>query len=868
MFFLKKFEEHIYSIIFVRIYAYTSMITNIKHSIVLLFLGICVSSGLHAAIITAIIDGDWNTATTWDCNCVPTNADDVIIPEGFNVTTAVNLSEFRTLTIQEGASLTVNGVLSTPYNGFQQNIVVSGTLTVTGNFNMQNAANGMSVTINSQGKLFVNADIVTTVSANVRNIHNYGYIEVGQNFNPDQTIFTNYSTGTILVKGNMSGGSLGSSLTVHNYGIVTVDRDMTLLKTNFTNYSLGYFFVFGDITFGDGSNFTNQGLVQCDVFTVKSGSSMYNNTGGTFISLVNYTYEGGTTCPGCTDKVGTLYYKDVTGGNLTWCGGLHCDTWIESQPTTIPIVPGRRIWLAADFIGYGLTTDGQKINKWFDLANTYGFEMAQSNVANQPSIKNNSTDNVNFNPLISFDGANINMDLDAEQLFAPAIDGGLAMFAVVVPKNGGAADQAIFDYGKYSTDGMGLYYSDQNLRAYTPTAHGGAENSIIGHSYGTTPKLLSQTTTWSGDQVLYVNGVQQQSQAVTLTQIEGTELAESNPLVLDVSGPFTLGNSSVNTATYDFDGKIAEVIIYATNVTEPVRKSTESFLALKYGMTLDYDYTNYDNSTVFSVVAPYNSGVFGLAREDRNHLHQKQSKSINSNQNLILSTAARVPFDQRTVSTGITVDNSYIVCGNNGNPLNDGTRIYKVTATNFNQEVTLSFKFTGIDAPYPNLTIDVDDSFTNSPATFSPDSYDGNYLVYKHTFTNNATSYFKVGAVTVIPREPGVGINTTAIDTSAQLHVYSTDKGVLLPALTTAQMNAIVNPPNGLLIYNTTENRYYYNSGIPATPAWIVVGRLAISNNALLGGAGGDSVGEIRYNTDTNTLWYWNGTSWKELLDN
>jgi len=141
-------------------------------------------------------------------------------------------------------------------------------------------------------------------------------------------------------------------------------------------------------------------------------------------------------------------------------------------------------------------------------------------------------------------------------------------------------------------------------------------------------------------------------------------------------------------------------------------------------------------------------------------------------------------------------------------------------------------------------------------------------LVYKYTFTNNATSYFKVGAVTVIPREPGVGINTTAIDTSAQLHVYSTDKGVLLPALTTTQMNDIVNPPNGLLIYNTTENRYYYNSGIPATPAWIVVGRLAISNNASLATGGGDYVGEIRYNGDTNTLWYWNGTSWKELLDN
>lgn len=843
--------------------------TNTKHVFFLIGVGLLFCQMLSAAVITAVADGDWNTTTTWDCACIPTNADNVIIPVGFDVTTAVNLSVFRTIDIEEGASLTVTGDLITPYNGFIQTVTVSGTLTVTNDFNLQNAASGMSVTVNSQGRIFVTNDIITTISSNTRNIHNYGYIEVGRDFKPDQTIFTNYSSGTILVKGNITGGSLGSNLTVHNYGIITVDRDMALNKTHFTNYASGYFFVFGDISFGDGSNFINSGLVQCDVFTAKSGSSMYNNTGGTVISLVNFTYEGGTTCPGCTDKVGTLYYTVVSGGALTWCSGLHCDIWIRDQPTTIPIVPGRRIWLAADFIGYGLPTDGQKINKWFDLANTYGFKMSQSVIANQPTIKNNSIDNLNFNPLISFDGANINMDIDAATLFADALDGGMAMFAVVVPKSGGAADQAIFDYGKYSTDGLGLFYSSQNLRAYTPTAHGGKENSVLAHGFGTTPKLVSQTTTWGGNQVLYVNGVQQGTpQAITLTKIDGNEIAESNPLVLNTTGPFTLGNSSVNTTLYDFDGKLAEVIIYATDITEPVRKSTESFLALKYGLTLDYNYTNYDNLTVYTVDATYKNGIFGIAREDRNHLHQRQSKSINASQNLVLSTATPVIFDQRTISSGVTVDNSYIICGNNGNPVNDGTRVYKVTTTNFNQQVTLSFKFTGIDTPYPDVTIDDVETFTNSPTTVTYDSYDGNNLVYTYTFPNNATRYFKIGPVTTIPREPGVGINTTAIDTSAQLHVYSTNKGVLIPNLSTPQMTGISNPPNGLLIYNTTQNRYMYNSGTPASPVWVVVGRFTSNTSAELGTAGGNYIGEIRYNTTTNTLWYWNGTSWKELLDN
>lgn len=51
-----------------------------------------------------------------------------------------------------------------------------------------------------------------------------------------------------------------------------------------------------------------------------------------------------------------------------------------------------------------------------------------------------------------------------------------------------------------------------------------------------------------------------------------------------------------------------------------------------------------------------------------------------------------------------------------------------------------------------------------------------------------------------------VGIGTTTPDASAQVDISSTQKGFLLPRLTTAQRNGIVNPANGLLIYNLTDN--------------------------------------------------------------
>lgn len=58
----------------------------------------------------------------------------------------------------------------------------------------------------------------------------------------------------------------------------------------------------------------------------------------------------------------------------------------------------------------------------------------------------------------------------------------------------------------------------------------------------------------------------------------------------------------------------------------------------------------------------------------------------------------------------------------------------------------------------------------------------------------------------------GIGTNTPAA--SAQLDVTSTTKGFVPPRMTTAERNAIVNPADGLQIYNTTTGciNYYFSS--------------------------------------------------------
>jgi hypothetical protein len=81
------------------------------------------------------------------------------------------------------------------------------------------------------------------------------------------------------------------------------------------------------------------------------------------------------------------------------------------------------------------------------------------------------------------------------------------------------------------------------------------------------------------------------------------------------------------------------------------------------------------------------------------------------------------------------------------------------------------------------------------------------------TFRNANSAYLATTA------GGAVGIGLTTIDPTAQLHMSSTTKGMLVPRMTTTQINAIATPANGLMIYNTTINHmcFYFAT------AWVRV---------------------------------------------
>lgn len=110
------------------------------------------------------------------------------------------------------------------------------------------------------------------------------------------------------------------------------------------------------------------------------------------------------------------------------------------------------------------------------------------------------------------------------------------------------------------------------------------------------------------------------------------------------------------------------------------------------------------------------------------------------------------------------------------------------------------------------------------------------------------------------------GIFTESPDASAVVQVVSkfNNTGVLIPRLTTAQMNAISNPTHSLLIFNTDKNKFMYNAGTKTNTVWTFVGDVPAVEN-IIGTTG--VVGDVRYDKATNAVYYWkvSANSWQKL---
>lgn len=109
---------------------------------------------------------------------------------------------------------------------------------------------------------------------------------------------------------------------------------------------------------------------------------------------------------------------------------------------------------------------------------------------------------------------------------------------------------------------------------------------------------------------------------------------------------------------------------------------------------------------------------------------------------------------------------------------------------------------------------------------------------------------------TLITKAQSVGIGTLSPNASSQLDITSTNKGLLIPRMTLANRASITSPANGLLVYITDDNSFYYNSGTPVSPNWTKLITTVSSSSGwnLTGNGGTNPITDFLGTTDAQPL--------------
>jgi hypothetical protein len=107
-----------------------------------------------------------------------------------------------------------------------------------------------------------------------------------------------------------------------------------------------------------------------------------------------------------------------------------------------------------------------------------------------------------------------------------------------------------------------------------------------------------------------------------------------------------------------------------------------------------------------------------------------------------------------------------------------------------------------------------------------------------------------------------IGINTTTPNANAVLDIKSNTKGILIPRTSTTSRLAIVNPPKGLILYDSTAGSFWFYNGT----AWAA---LSTGNNAwsTTGNSGTDTAINFIGTKDVQPLRFRINNNWAGQLD-
>ncbi len=289
------------------------------------------------------------------------------------------------------------------------------------------------------------------------------------------------------------------------------------------------------------------------------------------------------------------------------------------------VVNNIKLWLKAGAGVAGVTT----ASSWSDQT-TNNFVSTQATAANQPTIL---TNRLNFNPAIQFDGTNDQLNI-AGGIMGTSTYQDINVFAVT--RANVVQNSFIFNENQSGgTLNVRIPWSDNNL--YWDAGTSSAPQRINVNWGGT----VNTGYLWS---VL---------SSTTNTALGAGHLQDivRNGLTLNFDNdmnPFTGNNSNLSLGSGGgsnfYNGEISELVAYAGPLTATQYQQIQSYLAIKYGVTLDQTTaTNYITSTGVTVWdatgnSSYKNNITGVGRDDGSGLDQHNKYpsglSFESNKNM------------------------------------------------------------------------------------------------------------------------------------------------------------------------------------------------------------------------------------------
>ena len=218
-------------------------------------------------------------------------------------------------------------------------------------------------------------------------------------------------------------------------------------------------------------------------------------------------------------------------------------------------------------------------------------------------------------------------------------------------------------------------------------------------------------------------------------------IIEFNPLSFVRFSLFTVGGTRLR-------ANIGDLIVYDQSITQTERIQVETYLAVKYGVTLSIlaggiqgDYISTTGTTVWDASAnpTYQNDIIGIARDDAEGLEQKQSHAPEDSSFIYINALA---VSNATNNGNFTVDNSYVLMGhNNGQVCNTNASAAEVPTgiANCNFYSRGDFSNGGTNC------------FSNGDGTGIVISFNGFVInianISPTHFANNSTRYWTIGSV-------------------------------------------------------------------------------------------------------------------------